>query len=89
MYHSVGIFLLTAVAGYWLMERALKQRGRMKQFGQLLSAFIITVSIVGVICKVTLISSGDYSHYRMGKGSSGWSCPFAAKKASQVPSSTQ
>ena len=89
MYHGVGMLLLTAVAGYWLMERALKQHGRMKQFGKLLSAFIITVSLLGVVCQAAKISSGKYSHYRMDKGGSGWSCPFAAKKASPLPSSAQ
>ncbi len=89
MHYGVGMLLVAAVAGYWLLERALKQRGRMKQFGQLLSAFILTVSIVGVVCKLTYLSYGKYGCYRMGKGKSGWSCPYTAKKASPVPSTSQ
>jgi len=84
MHHGVGMLLLAAVAGYWLLERALKQRGRMKPFGQLLSAFIITVSLIGVVCKVAYYSCDQYGHYRHGKGKSGWSCPYTAKTASPV-----
>ncbi len=89
MYHSVGMLLITAVAGYWLLERALKQRGRMKHFGQFLSVFIIVVSILGVVCSLAHVSSGKYGCYRIGKGESGWSCPYAAKKASPLPSTSQ
>jgi len=90
MNHSVGMLLIAAVAGYWLLERSIKQRGRMKPFGKLLSAFIITVSLIGVICQLTCVTSyGKFGNCRIGKGKTGWSCPLAHKQAAPASSLPQ
>ena len=74
MQGGAGTLLLGAVGGYWVLERAARQKGNLKKVGQLLGAAIIIISLVGVACKVwcdITCSSGA-----MGKGG-GW-CPFSS-----------
>ena len=69
MVHGVTGLLLTAVAGYWVLERAETHKGSVKRIGQLLGAITIIVSFVGLACEV---SSPAGSGMRKG----GW-CPFS------------
>ena len=76
MTHSVGVLLLAAVAGYWVLERAATHKDGLKIIGQLLGSAIIVVSLVGVACKVWYAATCP-------PGSTGkaWHCPFKAKTA--------
>ena len=46
--HGIATLLLTAIGGYWVLERASAHKGQLKQVGYLLGSIIIVVSLVGV-----------------------------------------
>lgn len=73
MGHSVGILLVAAAAGYWVLTLANKEKGRIKNFGQLLGLLIIVVSVALTACKI----------YRMTNCSPfmGKACPFTVGKS--------
>ena len=62
-----GLLLISAAAGYWVLERANRGKGLLKTVGQWLGAVIIVVSLAGVLCTV-------YSVAKM----RGW-CPVPGK----------
>ena len=74
MTHSVGVLLLAAVGGYWVLERAAAHKGGLKKVGQLLGSAIIVVSLVGVACKVWYAAACSVG--AMGKGGF---CPYTPK----------
>jgi len=78
MVSGAGILLLSAIGGYWVLERASGHRGRLKQVGQILGGLIIIVSLIGVACRVWGYTTGN---------AGGWQCPFAAKAPSTAPAS--
>jgi len=80
MSYGVGVLLLAAVGGYWVLERAATHKGNLKRIGQLLGVAIIIVSLLGVACKVWYAATCP-----PGSGGKAWSCPFA----STPPSPTQ
>jgi hypothetical protein len=78
MAHGVGILLLAAIGGYWLLERAEQHKGGLRRTGRLLAAFIIAVSVVGSLCKIACAGYGGKGWcptHSMGKGGS---CPFSS-----------
>lgn len=77
MVHGVGLLLLSAAGGYWVLERSEQHKGGLRRAGRLVSAFIIAVSVVGTLCK--LASAGyDAPGWcpKHGFGKSGL-CPFS------------
>ena len=76
MVHGVGVLLLSAVAGYWVLERADTHKGELKTIGQVLGAIIVVVSLVGMVCQIW--SAAMCSPGGMGKGY----CPFSFKSMS-------
>ena len=50
-----GLLLISAAAGYWVLERAHREKGALKTIGQWLGAIIIIVSLTGVACTVCVI----------------------------------
>ena len=68
MLHGVGILLLAAVGGFWVYERGLSHKGELKRIGRILGAFIIIVSMIGVVCKVWYLTSGHGDMGKTGKG---------------------
>ena len=78
MLYGAGFLLLTAIGGYWVLERAEKQKRGLKQVGQLLGAIIIVVSLIGAGCHVWGLDSGKALSYcpHAYKGKKGWSCPY-------------
>jgi hypothetical protein len=74
MSYGVGALLIAAVGGYWVLERAARQKGNLKKVGQVLGAVIILVSLIGVACKVWCITTCPTG--AMGKGR--W-CPMTPK----------
>ena len=71
MYSGTGALLLTAVAGYWALERAEHHKGNLKRVGQLVGSFVIAVSLIGVVCRVWYVVKGDGTY-----------CPFMSKASS-------
>jgi hypothetical protein len=69
--YGVGALLIAAVGGYWVLERAARQKGNLKKVGQLLGAAIIIVSLIGVACRV--VSAVNCPPGSVGKG---WFCPY-------------
>ena len=77
---GAGALLLAAVGGYWVLERAAREKGSLKKIGQVLGAVIIIASLLGVACKVW--GAAKCSTGSMGRGG-GW-CPLSSK----VPASS-
>ena len=76
MYSSVGILLIAAGVGYWVLTLANKQKDRIKKLGQWLALIMITISLIGVGCKiyhVTQYGSGCKQRYCESKSV----CPYA------------
>ena len=101
MTHGIGLLLLSAVAGYWVLERASSQKGELKRVGRFLGGLVIAVSLIGVGCTVACLVSGmngcTMGCGPMGKRAmGGYACPFTSKTkanpspaASSMPSQTQ
>ncbi len=77
MGHGIGILLLSAIGGYWVLERADRHKGGLRKTGQVLGAVIIAVSLLGVACKVMSASCGVKGLYpTSGMGKKGM-CPIS------------
>ena len=74
MSYGVGALLIAAVGGYWVLERAARQKGNLKKVGQLLGTVIIIVSLVGTACRVWCAVKCPPGS--MGKGGF---CPYTPK----------
>lgn len=62
------MLLLSAIGGYWVLERAENHKGQLRGVGRLLGSLIIVVSLLGLVSRAW----GNCSW-----GKDGWSCPFA------------
>lgn len=61
MLYGAGVFLLGAIGGYWMLERADNHKGSLKRVGQWLGAFLIIVSLLGLVstfCKASGMKGG-------------------------------
>ena len=67
MVHGVELLLVSAIGGYWVLERAETHTGQLKSVGRLLGAIIIVLSLAGVACRVWALSS------------MGGDCPFTGR----------
>ena len=45
--HGVGILLLCAVAGYWVLERASEHKGSLRRIGLMVGTTIIILGLLG------------------------------------------
>ena len=68
MGHGLVGLLLTAVAGYWVLERASTHKGQLQKIGFFVGSFVIVASLVGFICSIWCMNTG-----KMG------TCPFGGK----------
>ncbi|MBI4323445.1 MAG: hypothetical protein HY596_04125 [Candidatus Omnitrophica bacterium] len=81
MVSGIGLLLLSAVAGYWVLERsATHPKKNLKRVGQAVGWFVILVSILGVACKVYGLASGKGAYCP-----SGSRCPFSSKMPAASP----
>ena len=55
---GVGMLLLSAAVGYWVLERAYGQKKPLKTIGQVVGGAIIVVSLLGTVCTVTCLATG-------------------------------
>jgi hypothetical protein len=60
MLHGAGIFLLGAIGGYWLLERAESHKRGLRRIGRLLGAFIIIFSLLGLVCSAACGRGGGW-----------------------------
>ncbi len=71
MVHSIGILMISAAAGYWVLTLAAKEKGRVKMLGKVLGLVIILVSVLGSACKICYFMNCS-------RGMKG-ACPFTGK----------
>ncbi len=76
--HGVGVLLVAAAAGYWVLERSATQKKGLRGVGQWLGATIIIVSLVGAACHI-LSAAGC----PLKSSKSGW-CPYPSKASSMM-----
>ena len=81
MEHGVGVLLLSAVAGYWVLERAETHKKGLRQIGRLLGAAIIIASVVGAACRIWYAATCGPSS----SGMRGGFCPFSSKMPAAPP----
>ena len=88
MSHGIGMLLLTAVGGYWVLERAsMHKTGDLKRVGKVLGWLIILVSVAGTVCNVWCLASWKMGSCSMPAKKSGW-CPFS-QQAPSTPAESQ
>jgi len=85
MGHGAGILLLSAIGGYWVLERASTHKGGLKQVGQLVGGVIIAVSLIGVACQVWCLATGATGFGPMGKAGKGVYCPYTPGMSPSAP----
>ena len=49
MVHGIGVFLVGAVGGYWVLERAETHKGGLRKIGRVLGGLIIVISFLGLL----------------------------------------
>ena len=76
MGHGVVPLLLTAIGGYWVLERAETHKGQLKQVGQFLGALVIIASLVGAACRVWSLAMGKSAYCPMHKS---WHGSYGSK----------
>ena len=77
MVYGSGVLLLTAVAGYWVLERAETHKGSLKRVGKVLGWIVIVASLIGAACRAcTLVT--DKTGWCPLKN---WSCPYMQKSS--------
>ena len=69
--------LIAAAAGYWVLERAEHEKGRVRTIGRIVAAVILLVSATGVACKVYAYSRGWCPSGKLG-------CPMM-RKGAEIP----
>lgn len=87
--HGSAWLLLTAIGGYWLLERAEthNKKSDLRRAGKLLGWLIIVASLVGVACNVWYLATCKGVDGPMGMGKKGGMfCPFHAQQAPERPS---
>ena len=67
----IAPLLITAAAGYWVLERAEHEKGRVRTIGRIVAGLILVLSVAGMACKVYTCTNGS------GMGKSG--CPLMGK----------
>ncbi len=81
--HGIAPLLLAMVGGYWVVERAEREKGQIRQLGRFLGSLIIVVSVLGVACHVWALVKCP-----MGKTGKGW-CPYSSKMSPAQPPTRQ
>lgn len=77
MMHGMGVLLLSAVAGYWVLERASMHKGNLKRIGLVLGTAIIVLGLLGYACLLGCPGKGG-----MMKGGM---CPFTRPWSATPP----
>ena len=78
--------LLTGAVGYWVLERAEHEKGRVRTIGRIVAGLILILSLAGLICKGYWMTTGKSlpgAFCPMGKRGG---CPMLGGAASGQPS---
>ena len=91
MMQGLGLLLLSAVGGYWVLVQGSARKGELQRVGRLLGSIVIIVSLIGVGYVVVSVMNGvagcSMGDCRMGKRAMmGSSCPFTSRMKSGVSS---
>ena len=78
--HGIAPLLLAMVGGYWVVERAEREKGQIRQLGRFVGSLIIVVSLFGVACHVWALVTCP-----PGKAGKRWYCPYPSKMAPAQP----
>ena len=73
--HGAAVLMLSAIGGYWVLERSSGHKGNLKRVGEWLGGAIILLSVLGVAYHV----SGAVSKCRQDGMMKGGFCPFSSK----------
>ena len=87
MVHGTGLFLLSAVAGYWVLERASGHKGDVQRVGKVVGWLVILLSFAGIACSLWCAATSCRSAGG-GMGFKKGSCPLSAFSSS-VPAQPQ
>jgi hypothetical protein len=68
------MLLLSAIGGYWVLERSEVHKGELRRIGRLLGGTIIILSLGGLILR-----GWTACQWMKGGAGMGWSCPFSHK----------
>ena len=74
--HGAEGLLISAAAGYWVLERADKHKGAMRRIGYLVGTLIVVSSIIGFAYTVSCKTSGWGPYGMMKKNTY---CPMVGK----------
>ena len=86
MVHGIGVLLLGAIGGYWVLERAATHKGQLKQVGQLVGGLVILLSLAGAALQIWNLASGSGPFCPMGKSGKGTLlCPLGGSNSAGVP----
>ena len=58
MLNGAGALLLSAIGGYWVLERAETHKGSLRKTGRILGWLVMVSSLVGVACRVWCVAGG-------------------------------
>ena len=89
MMEGTGLLLLSAVGGYWTLERATHHKGRLKQVGRLVGSLVIIVSLIGVGCRMWHLTTGKSGYHKMSKMGHHDYRPHHPSRAPSSPSPAQ
>ena len=84
MAHGPGVLLFASLGGYWVLERAQKQKGGLRVVGRLLGAAVILVSLLGVACQAWGAACHD-RYCPMGGMKGKRRCPLTQPDVSTLP----
>ena len=91
MHGDAGMLLVSAAAGYWVLERAQAQKKGLKRAGRVIGWAIVLVSLIGVACRIWTIAMCQTGASGMGlcplqpKKSGGMVCPLMPKSSMSQP----
>ncbi len=78
---GIGVLLLAAVGGYWVLDRASTKKGQLQQVGQIVGSVILIISLLGVVCFLWCAVSGASCPVGMkpfGRSGKAMFCPYTA-----------
>ena len=76
MHSGVGVLLLGAIGGYWVLERAETHKGSLRKVGRLVGAIVIVLSLLSFVLRCD--GSGAHSDWKR-------LCPLSGKPSAVQP----
>ena len=90
LHQGIGFMLLTAIGGYWVLERSETHKGDLRQVGRLLGSIIVALSLLGVVCRFWCAIGGPSSCPFVGFARNAWQprmhAPMPPPEEGRLPS---